>query len=66
MPIDLLSLSLDEKELIGTLAHVLAADLGPAIDLLEHLGARWYRIVCARRSPSAGVSSPRSAARTAR
>ena len=41
VPIDLLSLSLDEKELIGTLAHVLAADLGPAIDLLEDGVALW-------------------------
>ena len=41
VPIDLLSLSLDEKELTGTLAHVLTADLGPAIDLLEDGAGLW-------------------------
>ena len=35
VPVDLLSVSLDEKELVGTLAHVLGADLGLAVDLLE-------------------------------
>ena len=39
VPVNLLSVSLDEKELVGTLAHVLGADLGHAVDLLED-GAR--------------------------
>lgn len=32
---DLLSLALHEKELIGTLAHVFGADFGHAVELLE-------------------------------
>ena len=41
VPVDLLSVSLDEKELVGTLAHVLGADLGLAVDLLEDGAALW-------------------------
>lgn len=42
--VDLLSVSLDEKELIGTLAHVLDADLGLAVDLLEDGAALWDQV----------------------
>jgi (R,R)-butanediol dehydrogenase / meso-butanediol dehydrogenase / diacetyl reductase len=44
VPVDLLSVSLDEKELIGTLAHVLDADLGLAVDLLEDGAALWGQV----------------------
>ncbi len=44
VPVDLLSVSLDEKELIGTLAHVLDADLGLAVDLLEEGAALWGQV----------------------
>jgi (R,R)-butanediol dehydrogenase / meso-butanediol dehydrogenase / diacetyl reductase len=45
VPVDLLSVSLDEKELIGTLAHVIGADLGLAVELLEDgHGALWRRV----------------------
>jgi (R,R)-butanediol dehydrogenase / meso-butanediol dehydrogenase / diacetyl reductase len=44
VPVNLLSVSLDEKELVGTLAHVLAADLGHAVDLLEDGVALWERV----------------------
>ena len=44
VPVNLLSVSLDEKELVGTLAHVLGADLGHAIDLLEDGAALWERV----------------------
>ena len=43
-PVNLLSVSLDEKELVGTLAHVLDADLGHAIDLLEDGAELWERV----------------------
>ena len=35
VPVDLFSLALGEKELIGTLAHVFGADFGRAVELLE-------------------------------
>jgi (R,R)-butanediol dehydrogenase / meso-butanediol dehydrogenase / diacetyl reductase len=44
VPVNLLSVSLDEKELVGTLAHVLDADLGHAVDLLEDGVALWDRV----------------------
>lgn len=44
VPLNLLSVSLDEKELVGTLAHVLAADLGHAVDLLEEGAALWGQV----------------------
>jgi (R,R)-butanediol dehydrogenase/meso-butanediol dehydrogenase/diacetyl reductase len=44
VPVNLLSVSLDEKELLGTLAHVLDADLGHAIDLLEDGAALWEQV----------------------
>ena len=44
VPVNLLSVSLDEKELVGTLAHVLAADLGHAVDLLEDGVELWERV----------------------
>jgi (R,R)-butanediol dehydrogenase/meso-butanediol dehydrogenase/diacetyl reductase len=44
VPIDLLGISLNEKEVVGTLAHVFAADLGDAVDLLEDGSALWPRV----------------------
>jgi (R,R)-butanediol dehydrogenase/meso-butanediol dehydrogenase/diacetyl reductase len=44
VPVNLLSVSLDEKELVGTLAHVLADDLGHAVDLLEDGSELWHRV----------------------
>ncbi len=44
VPVNLLSVSLDEKELVGTLAHVLDADLGHAVDLLEDGAELWERV----------------------
>jgi (R,R)-butanediol dehydrogenase/meso-butanediol dehydrogenase/diacetyl reductase len=44
VPVNLLSVSLDEKELLGTLAHVLDADLGLAVDLLEDGALLWDRV----------------------
>ena len=44
VPVNLLSVSLDEKELIGTLAHVLDADFGRAVDLLEEGAASWSMV----------------------
>jgi (R,R)-butanediol dehydrogenase/meso-butanediol dehydrogenase/diacetyl reductase len=44
VPVNLLSVSLDEKELVGTLAHVLDADLGLAVDLLEDGAALWGQV----------------------
>jgi (R,R)-butanediol dehydrogenase/meso-butanediol dehydrogenase/diacetyl reductase len=44
VPVNLLSVSLDEKELVGTLAHVLSADLGAAVDLLEDGTELWERV----------------------
>lgn len=41
VPVDLLSVSLQEKELVGTLAHVFGADFGHAIDLLEDNTDLW-------------------------
>ncbi len=35
VPVDLLSLAIKEKELIGTLAHVFGSDFGQAVELLE-------------------------------
>ena len=37
-------MSLDEKELVGTLAHVLDADLGLAVDLLEEGTTLWDQV----------------------
>lgn len=42
--VDLLSVALQEKELIGTLAHVFAADFGHAIELLESETDLWARV----------------------
>ena len=44
VPVNLLSVALDEKELVGTLAHVLDADLGHAVDLLEAGAELWDRV----------------------
>jgi (R,R)-butanediol dehydrogenase/meso-butanediol dehydrogenase/diacetyl reductase len=44
VPVDLLAVSLDEKEVVGTLAHVFAADLGRAVDLLEDGDELWLRV----------------------
>jgi (R,R)-butanediol dehydrogenase / meso-butanediol dehydrogenase / diacetyl reductase len=44
VPVDLLAVSLNEKEVVGTLAHVFAADLGRAVDLLEAGNELWARI----------------------
>jgi (R,R)-butanediol dehydrogenase/meso-butanediol dehydrogenase/diacetyl reductase len=44
VPVNLLSVSLDEKEVVGTLAHVLNADLGHAVDLLEDGAELWDRV----------------------
>lgn len=44
VPIDVLSVALQEKELIGTLAHMFGSDFGHAIDLLEHNPAVWTRV----------------------
>jgi (R,R)-butanediol dehydrogenase/meso-butanediol dehydrogenase/diacetyl reductase len=44
VPVDLLGVSLDEKEVVGTLAHVFAADLGRAVDLLEDGNELWRRV----------------------
>jgi (R,R)-butanediol dehydrogenase/meso-butanediol dehydrogenase/diacetyl reductase len=44
VPIDLLAVSLNEKEVVGTLAHVFAADLGRAVDLLEEGDDLWRRV----------------------
>ena len=40
----ILAVSLDEKEVVGTLAHVFAADLGRAVDLLEDGNELWRRV----------------------
>jgi (R,R)-butanediol dehydrogenase/meso-butanediol dehydrogenase/diacetyl reductase len=42
--IDLRGVSLDEKELIGTLAHVFDADFGLAVDLLEEGTSLWDEV----------------------
>ncbi len=39
--VDLRSLALREKELIGTLAHTFGADFGPAVEMLEAGGDVW-------------------------
>ena len=44
VPVDLLSVSLQEKELIGTLAHVFGADFGHAVELLESATDVWSRV----------------------
>jgi (R,R)-butanediol dehydrogenase/meso-butanediol dehydrogenase/diacetyl reductase len=44
VPLNLLSVALDEKEVVGTLAHVLAADLGLAVDLLEDGASLWPHV----------------------
>jgi (R,R)-butanediol dehydrogenase/meso-butanediol dehydrogenase/diacetyl reductase len=42
--LDLHAVTLDEKEVIGTQAHVLAADLAPAVELLEDGAALWGHV----------------------
>jgi (R,R)-butanediol dehydrogenase/meso-butanediol dehydrogenase/diacetyl reductase len=44
VPVDLLAVSLNEKEVVGTLAHVFAADFGYAVDLLEEGNELWPRV----------------------
>ncbi|MDH3755151.1 MAG: alcohol dehydrogenase catalytic domain-containing protein [Acidimicrobiia bacterium] len=44
VPVDLLSVSLQEMELIGTLAHVFGADFGHSIDLLEDETDLWTSV----------------------
>ncbi len=44
VPIDLLSVSLEEKELVGTMAHVFGADFGHAVDLLEDGVHLWSEV----------------------
>ena len=58
VPVNLLSVSLDEKELVGTLAHVLAADLGHAIDLLEDGAELWEPRRTGRRAAWRTSSAP--------
>ncbi len=41
VPVDLRSLALREKELIGTLAHTVEADFGRAVEMLQSGGAVW-------------------------
>ena len=41
VPVDLRSLALREKELIGTLAHTVEADFGRAVEMLESGGDVW-------------------------
>jgi (R,R)-butanediol dehydrogenase/meso-butanediol dehydrogenase/diacetyl reductase len=42
--VDLLALALNEKEVVGTLAHVFSADLGRAVELLEEGDDTWSRV----------------------
>ncbi|MFT7473678.1 MAG: (R,R)-butanediol dehydrogenase/meso-butanediol dehydrogenase/diacetyl reductase [Verrucomicrobiales bacterium] len=42
--VDLLSVTLQEKELIGTLAHVFGADFGHSVDLLEDENELWAAV----------------------
>ena len=42
--VDLLSVALQEKELVGTLAHVFGADFGHAVDLLEDGVDLWSEV----------------------
>ena len=44
VPVDLLAVSLNEKEVVGTLAHVFDADFGHAVDLLEDGDDLWSRV----------------------
>ena len=44
VPVDLLAVSLNEKEVVGTLAHVFDADFGHAVDLLEEGDDLWSRV----------------------
>ncbi|MGI9604999.1 MAG: alcohol dehydrogenase catalytic domain-containing protein [Acidimicrobiales bacterium] len=42
--VDLLSVALQEKELIGTLAHAFGADFNDAVDLLENETTMWAEV----------------------
>jgi (R,R)-butanediol dehydrogenase/meso-butanediol dehydrogenase/diacetyl reductase len=44
VPIDLLQVSLHEKEVVGTVAHVFGADLEHAVDLLEDGKGLWAHV----------------------
>lgn len=44
VPVDLLSVALQEKELVGTLAHVFGADFGHAVELLEDETDLWTQV----------------------